>query len=412
MLDSAKTYLNEQQDDYTDATSAGRIVVPGVASYVPLVKRDITVTVVQLSSGRKARIPLRAGTDYETIVNAAMTTFDIPRSQYQDFHFYSMSTEGWAYELKGQIATKREDQHVQKFQTKYIVASDLNDSDMILIAALKDNICPRQRLDVIAADNQYNASIQTKVKELEVRYDGWRGIRGDGNCFYRAVIFGLLEQLVITENRSAFDELRRKFQEADTHQFSFDDSRDHQDLLTKLEAAANDRTWMTVSELEADVLTKHSLSDKSSIDLALIRACRAIISSFLKRHQDHDMHGLSIKDAILPTYPDCSTIEDYCRKYVDVMGEDAEGAFVYMGLLQSSLNCSGVTVFLDARADIPLNYLETSPFKIAIDSTNAVVGDTTDSDAGAAAMKSSASIATIHLLLRPGHYDLLYPKRA
>ena len=92
------------------------------------------------------------------------------------------------------------------------------------------------------------------------------------------------------------------------------------------------------------------------------------------------------------------------------MGEDAEGAFVYMGLLQSSLNCSGVTVLLDARADIPLNYLETSPFEIAIDSTNVIAGDTTDSDTGAAAMKSSASIATIHLLLRPGHYDLLYPK--
>jgi ubiquitin thioesterase protein OTUB1 len=349
--------------------------------------------------------------DYIEVTHLARSRFMDQHLKVEELRYYYTSNDGYACELKGQIATKREDQDAQKSQTKYIVASDLHDGDTILIAALRDNICPRQRLDVIAADNMYNASIQAKVKDLEAQYDGWRGIRGDGNCFYRAVIFGLLEQLVQTGNRPAFDELRRKFEEADTHHFSYEDRRDHQEMLMKLRDAASSHTWITLSELKSDILTKHPSSDQSSIDLALIRACRAVVSSFLKRHQDRDINdsGLAIKDAILPSHIDCQTIEDYCRKYVDVMGEDAQGAFVDMGLLQSSLHCSGVTVMLDARAGVPLNFFKTSPFEIAID-PDAAVGVAPDSCAGPASLKSSQSIATIHLLLRPGHYDLLYPK--
>ena len=32
-------------------------------------------------------------------------------------------------------------------------------------------------------------------------------MRGDGNCYYRAVIFGLIEQIIRTNQRAAFREL-------------------------------------------------------------------------------------------------------------------------------------------------------------------------------------------------------------
>jgi ubiquitin thioesterase protein OTUB1 len=390
MLDSSRAHAQEQRKDYNAATTPGRVTVSGAVDYVPRISQDITVTVVQLSSGNRFRINLRAGLDYEGVIQEALSVCGIPYRETGELRFYYTSRDDWAYELNRAALLATDLRSAPSSSSKYVTVADLKESSTIYIAALRDNIGPRQRLQVIAADNQYNASIQLKIAELEGTYEGWRSIRGDGNCFYRAVIVGLLEQIVRSGNRAAFDRLRRKFEEVDTKQFTFATyEADHRDMLRRLQEAASGSAWRTVSELEADILTKQPSTDKSSIDHALIRACRAIVSTFLKRNQDQDMtgSGLSIKDAILPSHPECSSMEEYCRRYVDAMGEDAQGAFVYLGLLQSSLQCAGVTVILDNRAEVKTNILETSPL-----------------EAG------SAAIATIHLLLRPGHYDLLYTR--
>ena len=52
-------------------------------------------------------------------------------------------------------------------------------------------------------------------------------------------------------------------------------------------------------------------------------------------------------------------MEEYCARYVDLMGEDAEGPLVYLGVLLTSLDCSGVTVFLDRRENVAMNVYET-----------------------------------------------------
>ncbi len=54
-------------------------------------------------------------------------------------------------------------------------------------------------------------------------------------------------------------------------------------------------------------------------------------------------------------------MNDYCHRYVEKMGEDAEGPFVELGLLFIALQCFGVTVFFDRRDEIPLSFLETNP---------------------------------------------------
>ena len=36
--------------------------------------------------------------------------------------------------------------------------------------------------------------MQQRVRDLAGRYSHWRRVRGDGNCYYRAVMFGLVER--------------------------------------------------------------------------------------------------------------------------------------------------------------------------------------------------------------------------
>ena len=57
------------------------------------------------------------------------------------------------------------------------------------------------RLSAIAAAEKFNGSLQAKVGELAREYVGFRKIRGDGNCYYRATVYGLLEFAIVTDRR-------------------------------------------------------------------------------------------------------------------------------------------------------------------------------------------------------------------
>jgi len=86
----------------------------------------------------------------------------------------------------------------------------------------------------------------------------------------------------------------------------------------------------------------------------------------------------------LSVYEDVPDMEAYCDKYVRRMGEDAEGAFLELGLLPSLLRTSCVIHNVDVSSsqreiECPYTHIRGS------------------------------CLGSIHILLRPGHYDLLYP---
>lgn len=136
---------------------------------------------------------------------------------------------------------------------------------------------------------------------------------------------------MLTGRLSEFSHLINKFE---TVELATEEEReDHQKVLGKLSAAARGEIWLSVKELEEDVLARDN-----SFDLALIRACRNLVSAYLIQNQEVCIHGISIKDAILPSYPDCADIDGYCTAHVKKMGIDAEGAFVYLGT-------NGLTIF-------------------------------------------------------------------
>jgi hypothetical protein len=66
----------------------------------------------------------------------------------------------------------------------------------------------------------------------------------------------------------------------------------------------DEEIWMSPAEFEADIVNAYTRLDQS-----LIRALRQAVSLYLRSHQNDDINGISLKDAILPSYPDMR----YCR---------------------------------------------------------------------------------------------------
>merc|ERR1719440_2292789 len=45
-------------------------------------------------------------------------------------------------------------------------------------------------------EHAHNNNLVRQFEELSTNFKAWRPVRGDGNCYYRAVIFAWLERLV------------------------------------------------------------------------------------------------------------------------------------------------------------------------------------------------------------------------
>lgn len=46
----------------------------------------------------------------------------------------------------------------------------------------------------VSVRQQNNRAMRQQIRELGEHYPRWRRVRGDGNCYYRAVMFGLVER--------------------------------------------------------------------------------------------------------------------------------------------------------------------------------------------------------------------------
>jgi hypothetical protein len=78
----------------------------------------------------------------------------------------------------------------------YLLVNQLHDDDTLTIRSNRDNVGPPCRISVLGAEYSGNKDLQYKTKELNLYYSGWRKIRGDGNCYFRAVIFGYIENII------------------------------------------------------------------------------------------------------------------------------------------------------------------------------------------------------------------------
>lgn len=236
------------------------------------------------------------------------------------------------------------------------------------------NVRPREEIEALRDEFRHNAFMVGKIRKLadEHGYTHWRPIRGDGNCFYRAAVFGVLEAWFSAGAMHRVMEFVKLLQKVRYEEQG--EQCAHEEMLKRLQS------WDSATELE------HWVAMDSVIDQALVRACRRILREHLVSHAEAQLpNGMTYLQYVLADSDsggegDYRDVEDYCSRIVDPMGREAE--FIAVAGFPASLGIGVRIWLLDRRGDV----------------------DLTNTDW----LGPSGNI-DVHLLLKPGHYDLLIP---
>eukprot|EP00437_Effrenium_voratum_P016919 CAMPEP_0181447852 /NCGR_PEP_ID=MMETSP1110-20121109/26837_1 /TAXON_ID=174948 /ORGANISM="Symbiodinium sp., Strain CCMP421" /LENGTH=370 /DNA_ID=CAMNT_0023571981 /DNA_START=38 /DNA_END=1147 /DNA_ORIENTATION=- len=237
-------------------------------------------------------------------------------------------------------------------------------------------------LSTLKEEFKFNKSFGEKVSGLiEHGYKGWRRVRGDGNCFYRAVGFGLLEQIVSApepRRRAAAQRLVMKFKD-----LSFEEAAArvaHEQLVERLSRVAAGQSWQEI-RLEpverSDLLA--SFQD-GPVDHACIRAIRELTARCLLDRADDPAlcGGLDFRTLC---EVQGTSVKDFCNQVVLPMGVEAES--VVMNAVVAALDIGLRLALLDRSEQSGLAFQDYEP-------------------------PGASEHFVVHVQLRPGHYDLLY----
>lgn len=213
---------------------------------------------------------------------------------------------------------------------------------------------------------------QNKIEYLERDYDFLRRTRPDGNCFFRAFGFAYFESLLKDTNQDELDKFI-KF------------TKTSKDELIKLGLPSV--TIEDFFDVFLEVLTSIKSGEIKNSDQLLERFCeqttsdyivvyfRLITSGYLQQNAD------TFANFIVGS----SSIIDFCKTEVEPMYKESD--HVHVVAITSALQVRTRIIYMDRGS--------------STDSVNA--HDFPEQDL--------PSKPRIHLLYRPGHYDVLYPRR-
>nr|CCA18842.1 ubiquitin thioesterase otubain putative [Albugo laibachii Nc14] len=293
------------------------------------------------------------------------------------------------------------------------------------------------------ADNANSAVFAQGIDYLHRHYDAMRRVRGDGNCFFRALIYALCEQLLPSTAREILEHQQERksidltTQTAHDRAFSerLEDSIERIDhtcvaataaatssLLTahiqqkirrsKAELVALgysetaiDTFWETFMDylvtltMHFSVFTVQDFQTEGGESEYLVWYARLLTAGYLKQHAER------FRPFIAGLCPG-QTVEQFCSAEVEPMGKECDQPQI-MALAEALDICVRIE-YLDGRAslgsDLP-HYICRSSSR---ESTS--IQGKADPDASEAATSPANPTITIHLLYRPGHYDILYPR--
>lgn len=245
------------------------------------------------------------------------------------------------------------------------------------------NLGKFEPLSTLKDEFKFNKSFGEKVDGLiEHEYKGWRRVRGDGNCFYRAVGFGLLEQIIAapdSKRQVAASALVCKLKNLSFEEKAEDEG--HQQFVERLFRLASGHSWQDGGGL--DLLASFEDKSPDGIDQACIRAIRKLVAQcIITRADDCSLCG-GIDFRTLCEVQGLGSPEDFCNTVVLPMGVEAES--VVMNALVCALDVGLKLALLDRTEQSGLVFESYEP-----------------------PGEGNSDHFTVHVQLRPGHYDLLY----
>ena len=208
--------------------------------------------------------------------------------------------------------------------------------------------------------------LRAGFEQLQETYPGLRGVRGDGNCYYRSVMYGLVEQVIASPDRHIlFEQLAQR---TEGLRGSYEGIYDEETttLAEIFRQARDGQIWPTLQALE------HDMRDPASrTDALLVRGARVFTA--------HQAEAL---------YRESGFLEDNDVATILTHGEDAQGVAIQGSVLLDALGVRGSLVRVE---------MNQGPRQGSYQVQRSVPhqGDLDPP-------------IEVNILLRPGHYDLLY----
>lgn len=225
-----------------------------------------------------------------------------------------------------------------------------------------------ERIPLSSLKDEYsNETLRSKIEELASRYASIQRIRGDGNCFYRACLCGLLESVCKPGNpradtiQSVLSGWRQNLVDCGFQELVFEDSMDM--LLVNLQQRSAGESTSTIACLQ-----------ETSTSNFLVMLLRMITAAQLQVCSDH------YEPFLLNYRGDCKGVQDFCEKYVLPMGVESDHVHA--------------VAFAEALGlHIRVEYLDQNEYASYHDFGAGASGD---------------GKPDIVLLYRPGHYDIIH----
>mmetsp|Transcript_25309 Transcript_25309/g.70775 ORF Transcript_25309/g.70775 Transcript_25309/m.70775 type:complete len:297 (-) Transcript_25309:377-1267(-) len=246
--------------------------------------------------------------------------------------------------------------------------------------------------ELSALKAEYEAGSQVfvqKIESLAKQYSGVRRARGDGNCFFRSFIFGYLENLIATNNLTERDRILSciKVMKANMLEHGFQELviDDPLEILLELLTSIGVSDDPLTSEILVLKMREQGISDYIVLLLRLVVSCQ------IQRQREF------FAPFIMGMSDDCLSVETFCEKHVEPMGVESD--HIHIVAVQG--------VF---QVPVRVAYLDNSMTALLGGGNNS--GDSMVTCHDFIPDDIPASAPTVHLLYRPGHYDILYPREA
>jgi len=220
-------------------------------------------------------------------------------------------------------------------------------------------------LSCLLEEYKNNAKFLTKIQDAIKKYTGFRRIRGDGNCFYRAYLFGCFQYLATSSDEPVKRVLVKNF--ADSKDKLVAQGVAEYIVEDFWENLMGEVKWIEDSHPPVDQIVEH-FSDQNLSDY-LVSYARLITSSHLKTHAAE----------YTPFLPPGYSVNSFVAAEVEPMGKECD--YVQCVALAKEVGLGVRIEYLDQSGG-PLN----------------------------SHILPEGSAPHVHLLYRPGHYDVLYPR--
>jgi ubiquitin thioesterase protein OTUB1 len=248
--------------------------------------------------------------------------------------------------------------------------------------AAKDELVASMTLPFSVLEKEYasNPAFLRKIADLPKQYSSYRRVRGDGNCFYRAYVFAILEIIAVRRDAQLLARLQahlgttmERMVALDMPDYCVEPFHDMLvDEVTPIATSVNDASCdnqkddmenATVTSLRA-----HFNDDETSMYIVMM--ARFLTSTYLQEHADDFI-------AFLPD--GCESVKRFCTQQVEPINRESD-----------NLQCTALV----KEFGIPLRieYLDQTD--------GGLVGH----------VIPDGDKPIVHLLYRPGHYDILYEK--